>query len=80
MPVPTCREEVLAVAQYLTKAGRTPFTPADVIQEMNRRRTRFQDTTIRTHVASRMCQNAPANHKTHYEDLERVGHASYRLR
>jgi len=33
-----------------------------------------------THVASRMCADAPDNHGTVYADLDRVGHGLYRLR
>ena len=42
--------------------------------------TEHEESTIRTHVCSVMCANAPTNHMTTYDDLERVSHGRYRLR
>jgi hypothetical protein len=39
----------------------------------------FKESTIRTHVVSRMCANAPENHAVVYADLERVRPGYYRL-
>ncbi len=60
-------------------ADRT-FSVAEVVAEMQRRRTRYAPSTIRTHVVSRMCVNAPEHHAVVYDDLERVGHGRYHIR
>lgn len=75
-----CREEVLAVARLLHAEGREDFSPADVVDAMRAAGTRYAESTIRTHVVSRMCADAPDNHGTTYDDLERVGRGRYRLR
>jgi hypothetical protein len=36
--------------------------------------------TIRTHITSRMCADAPDHHGTTYDDLERVSRGVYRRR
>jgi hypothetical protein len=77
----TCREEILRAAQALTlRSGRPEFSLARVIEEMHRRGTRYADSTIRTHVSSRMCAGAPGHHGVVYNDLERVGRGLYRVR
>lgn len=75
-----CREEVLAAAKRLHAAGHAEFTPVEIIEQMQRSGTAYPEQTIRTHVVSRMCANAPQNHATQYDDLERVAPGRYRLR
>jgi hypothetical protein len=76
----TCRDEVLVAARALetTSADRS-FTIAEVVAELRRRGSRFSESTICTHVASRMCVNAPEHHAVVYGDLERIAHGRYRL-
>jgi hypothetical protein len=74
------REQVLAAARVL--ASRSPdgtFTVAEVVHEVRRRDGRLADSTVRTHVVSRMCVNAPDHHATTFPDLERVDRGRYRL-
>lgn len=74
----SCRDEILAAIEAVER--RSPeFAIEDVISEMRRRGTRYSESTIRTHIASRMCRNAPDNHATTYNDLVRVSHGRYRL-
>jgi len=76
-----CRDEVLVCAASL--AGATTqgtFTIKDMINCMKSKGTLYAESTIRTHVSSRMCGDAPDNHEVSYDDLERVGHGMYRLR
>ena len=76
----TAREAVLAAARTL--ASRSPdgtFTVAEVVNEVRRRDGRLADSTVRTHVISRMCVNAPDHHATVFPDLERVDRGRYRL-
>ncbi|WP_443705761.1 DUF7669 domain-containing protein [Saccharothrix coeruleofusca] len=55
------------------------FTPDDVVRLLRRAGSRYAESTIRTHVVSRMCANAPAHHATRYADLVRDGRGRYRL-
>lgn len=76
----TARDEILAALPALrARLGRDDFTPAEVIQELRRAGSGYADSTIRTHVVSRMYANAPGNHAVTYKDLEHVGHGRYRL-
>lgn len=69
------REEILIAIRRL---GSETFTVMDVLREM--RGTEYAESTIRTHITSRMCADAPDNHGTTYADLDRVGRGRYRLR
>jgi hypothetical protein len=51
-----------------------------VVAELRRADTRYAESTICTHVASRMCADSPDRHGTTYEDLERLDRGLYRLR
>ena len=77
----TAQDEVLkAVRRLETRSPDGSFTPVEVIEEMRRAGTRYAESTIRTHVPSRMCGDAPDNHGTTYDDLERLEHGRYRIR
>lgn len=75
-----CREEVLAAAAHLHYLGQSDFTPDEIIRALHARDSRYADSTIRTHVVSRLCGDAPDNHETTYDDLQRVAPGRYRLR
>ena len=76
----TCRDEVLAAAQELsTRSADGGFTVDEVVRLPTGRGTTYAESTIRTHVTSRMCANAPANHVTRYADLVRDERGRYRL-
>lgn len=54
----TCRDEILVAARALAgRAADSTFTIEDVISELRGRGSRYPDSTLRTHVASRMCTN-----------------------
>jgi hypothetical protein len=75
------REEILAAARKL--AGHSPdgsFTLMQIITSLRRTGTRYAESTIRTHVTSRMCADAPDHHGTTYDDFERLGGGRYRFR
>jgi hypothetical protein len=77
----TARDEILvALPAVGACTGEETFTPQDVIDELNRRGTVYKPSTIRTHVVSRMCADAPDHHARTYDDLERVGEGLYRRR
>ena len=77
----TCRDEILEVVRALVaRNGEGTFTPDQVVAEMRKRKTRFTQGTIRTHVTSRMCASSPDHHAKVYDDFERVGRGVYRFR
>ena len=76
----TCRDAVLAAAQTITMAkGRNEFTPSEIVEHLRRQRSPYPSSTIRTHVVSRLCVNAPDHHATTYSDFERVDRGLYRI-
>ena len=79
--VSSCRDEILAVWPRLA-AGRQDGTVEvqEVVNALACEGSRYSESTIRTHVASRMTLNAPDHHAIVYADLERVERGRYRLR
>lgn len=77
----TCREEVLDAARtVVSRKRKNEFGMIDIIMELRSRGTSYEESTIRTHVSSRCCANAPKNHETTYDDFERIGRGRYRIR
>jgi hypothetical protein len=76
----TARDEVLAAARRLaTSSSDGTFSIEDVVSLVRREGTSYKESTIRTHVVSRMCANAPDNHGVTYRDLIRTDVGRYRL-
>ena len=76
----TCRDEILdTVQQIINEKGVNEFTIPEVIHHMVNTGTQFKENTIRTHIASRLCVNAPDNHAVTYADFERIGNSTYKL-
>ena len=76
----TCREEILAAVQSVRRrSGRDTLALQEILTEMKSKGTAYSESTIRTHVASRMCSNAPDHHSMVYDDLVRVDRAKYKL-
>jgi len=76
----TCRSEILEAMRSLqSRHGRTTFDLSEIVQEVFANGSTHAESSIRTHVASSMCVNAPTNHVVTYNDLERVGRGQYRL-
>jgi hypothetical protein len=77
----SCRDEILICAKKLIKyKGENEFTIRDILECMRRHGTKHLDSTIRTHITSRLCANAPDHHAVTYSDLERIARGVYRLR
>lgn len=75
----TCRDEILNSVREIIKAkGKNEFTAAEVIRAMQTKGTKFEASTIRTHISSKLCADAPDNHGKTYNDFERVGHGLYK--
>jgi len=76
----TARAEILEVAKGLATRSRDgTFTVQQIVDELRRSRSKYAESTIRTHVVSSMCANAPINHGTVYNDFVRVERGTYRL-
>ena len=77
----SARDEILATTRKLAgQSADGTFTLIEVLTEMRRTGSRYAESTIRTHVTSRMCADAPNHHARTYDDLERLGDGRYRLR
>jgi hypothetical protein len=75
----TCKQEVIAAADFLlARTGRGEFALGELVAEMRRAGTRYSERSIRTHVASLMCVNAPKNFAVTYPHFERVSQGVYR--
>jgi hypothetical protein len=72
----SCRDEILRVVQVL---GKKEFSVQEIVDSMRASGTVYGESTIRTHVASRMCANAPQNHAVKYNDFIRIRHGTYKL-
>jgi hypothetical protein len=75
----TCRDEILAVLPSVTASDGT-FATEQVVAALRAQGSRYAESTIRTHVMSRMCADAPDHHARVYDDLVRVDRGLYRLR
>ena len=56
------RSELLHAARELTRKGQAPFSLAELIAEARAQGSNYPDTTLRTHIISSMCENAPGAH------------------
>lgn len=73
---PPVHLEVLQVAQSLAGARtRWTFRLADLV----RRLLHLNPGTVRTHVASRCCVNAPSHHQSRHPYFRSVGRGLYRI-
>ena len=76
----SCRNEILeCVTKILEQNGNEEFTIQEVIDCMRRKDSTYEDSTIRTHITSRLCTNAPDHHAVTYNDLIRTNRGTYRL-
>lgn len=76
----TCREEILISVKHIIQAkGMNEFTILEVLHHMGNNGTHFRESTIRTHITSRLCANAPNHHSPAYDDFERIGKGTYML-
>lgn len=75
----TARDDLLAAALRLSARGSAEFGVAEIIREAYDHGSTYAESTLRTHVGSYMCANAPKNHGVQTGDFVRVGHGRYRL-
>lgn len=77
----SCRDEILkCVSDILQQTGKEEFTVQEVINCMRRKLSKYKESTIRTHISSRLCANAPDHHAVTYDDLERTERRTYRFK
>jgi hypothetical protein len=76
----TCRDEVLVAMKTLSR-GRSDdaFALSAIVKQVLSQTKTYKESTIRTHITSRMCANAPDNHAKVYNDLLRVRPGYYKL-
>lgn len=76
----TCRDDILVCAnKIVNQSGINEFSLRQILDCMNYSGTKYKESTIRTHVTSRMCANAPTHHVPKYYDFERVSFGLYKL-
>ena len=69
-------EQVLEAARRLCEgSGDWTFTLSDIVQTLSH----LNESTVRTHVTSRCCVDAPENHGTRYPYFRRVGRGIYQI-
>lgn len=70
-------EEILATARRLCITRRTwTFTPVEVVRAL----PHLNERSVRTHIVSRCCINAPAHHAHRWPYFERLGRGVYEIR
>jgi predicted RNase H-like HicB family nuclease len=69
-------EEILAAARRIcAERGESTFSPDDIVRAL----PDLNPATIRTHVTSRCCVNAPKNHPHKWDYFRRVGRGRYEM-
>lgn len=80
MKATTCREQILAAARQITQSKNSnQFTILEILNYLTQQNTPYKESTIRTHITSRMCGNAPIHHVVTYNDLTRIKPGVYSL-
>ena len=69
------RNQVLRAARQFRSRGQHEFTPADIVRAL----PHLNAGTVRTHIISRCCVDAPPNHLHRPPDFRRVGRGVYAL-
>lgn len=76
----TCRDEVLKTMKTLSRGSNNDaFALKVIIDQVLSQTKAYKESTIRTHITSKLCANAPVNHAMVYKDLFRVDVGYYRL-
>ncbi len=68
--------QVLVAAQLLCKAEDWTFRPVDVVRAL----PHLNERSVRTHIVSRCCENAPENHPHRWPYFRRVSRGVYQIR
>jgi predicted RNase H-like HicB family nuclease len=74
---PPAHEQILdAVIRLCRERGSWRFTPHEIVRAL----PHINESTVRTHVVSRCCVDAPANHEHTWDYFRRVERGVYELR
>ena len=77
----SARGEIIAAIRALTtRAGRSEVTVQEVVDEMRRASSTYAESTVRTMLTSHMCAQIHGPNIGSYDDVDRVGRGTYRLR
>lgn len=69
-------DEILQAARQNCEASRSRrFTMRDIVRAL----PHLNEQTVRTHVASRCCVNAPKNHPHRWDYFRRIAHGTYEI-
>jgi addiction module HigA family antidote len=77
-----CHIDTRAAAQaVIARKGINEFSIPEVLGEMKSQGTlnRYRVSTVRTHITSRCCANAPDNHAVTYNYFRRIRHGVYEV-
>ncbi len=73
-----CRDLILeSMVDLELKTGETQFGLDRIVKNALRLSDAYRESTLRTHVTSVMCADAPAHHLNHSDDLRRVSRGIY---
>lgn len=76
----TARDEILAAVKSIVSERETKqFSVGEVLEYMKNDGTSYKESTIKTHITSKCCSNAPNHHTSVFNDYERIGKGVYRL-
>lgn len=76
----TARDEILAAVKSIVSEREVKqFSVCEVLKYMKEDETSYKESTIRTHITSKCCSNAPNHHASVFNDYERIGKGVYRL-
>jgi predicted RNase H-like HicB family nuclease len=75
-PVPAHDEILRAALRLCRRRGGWRFRPVEIVRAL----PHLEPGTIRTHIVSRCCVNAPKNHPHRWDYFERVGRGLYEIR
>ncbi|MEA3510775.1 MAG: hypothetical protein U9R51_05000, partial [Actinomycetota bacterium] len=74
----TLRDAILDAFERLEKrTGRSAFRTREILEEVQREHSGYQDSAVQTYVVSVMCADAPVHHANHTDDLRRVDRGLY---
>ncbi|MER1987486.1 MAG: hypothetical protein ABS948_16530 [Solibacillus sp.] len=80
MKITTCREQILFAASQITHSKNSnEFTILEILNYLTQQNSPYKESTIRTHITSKMCSNAPNHHAVTYNDLTRIKPGVYSL-
>ncbi|WP_455644316.1 DUF7669 domain-containing protein [Paenibacillus lactis] len=65
--------------EIIKRKGINEFEVGEIVEYMLGKNPNLNVSTICTHITSRCCINAAANHAVTYNDYERIGRGIYRL-